>query len=65
MLVWRESRSSRLQTVSLGEVRQGLLCDIMNWKDTADRLVGVVGSGRGITQYDRMGKHKFEEGQEE
>ena len=23
--------------------------------------VGVVGSGRGVTEYERMGKHKFDE----
>lgn len=28
-------------------------------------VVGVVGSGRGITQYERMGKHKFEADKEE
>ncbi|RSH87043.1 hypothetical protein EHS25_003531 [Saitozyma podzolica] len=27
--------------------------------------VGVTGSGRGVTDYARMGKHKFEEGREE
>jgi len=27
--------------------------------------VGVVGSGRGLTEYERMGKHKFEAGEEE
>jgi hypothetical protein len=28
-------------------------------------LVGVVGSGRGVTQYEKMGKHKFETAKEE
>ena len=27
--------------------------------------VGVVGSGRGVTEYERMGKHKFEEDKED
>lgn len=31
----------------------------------ANELVGVVGSGRGVTQYEKMGKHKFETGGEE
>jgi hypothetical protein len=31
----------------------------------ANSSVGVTGSGRGVTDYARMGKHKFEEGREE
>lgn len=32
---------------------------------SANSVVGVTGSGRGVTDYTRMGKHKFEEGREE
>ena len=31
----------------------------------ADRAVGVVGSGKGMAHFERMGKHKFEVEREE
>lgn len=47
-------------TSSLGRGTYIAFCEIS--ESLIQVSVGVVGSGKGITEYERMGKHKFQPG---